>query len=536
MHPVRSSKRFWLGLALVSVLVLTGCERTAALIPGDVDNPRTPPPTPSPDATPILVTPGLSVSPSGTPAAAIPDHELARSVVQILGIDLSAGFEQVTRYGSGVVVDTEQRLVLTSYPVVAPFRGDGSTAYSTLVVATNADPGSPAVREYEAEILAANVDTGVAVLRLTGRTDDTPAGIAGFDLPAVAIGQATGITAGVPVRLFGHVGGNEGTDPVSVTGGRVSGQRGAAGQTGRTWFKTDARLPAGVAGGPAFDQQGALIGMLAQEEYVPQGQVGQIRPADLLTPVIDQARTATRPFDPPLYRGTTVASDGIWVSRPAFAGNAVESASGRDLFDYNSRFNEGLAALYYEYAVVGVSSGTPIEERWYLEGVIQDSLSSSFAWDQPRYGLLNDRISAPGASGIPRGQWLLEVWVAGSLRASAAVSIGVSTVAAPSATSVASATTVTPDGFAMIGPYTTAPQLLALFDLAGMSGVQRVQWVVFHNSQPVYTSPSIQWARGDGGRFWIGYAPEDGIVPSGTWEFELMADGQIIGVHTVTLF
>ncbi len=529
-------RRLLVGLALLVALALSGCDQAAELIPGNADDPRTPPATPVPESTPILVTPGLNVG-SGTPVAAIPDQELARSVVQILGVDTSAGFEQIARYGSGVVVDAERRLVLTSYAVVSPYRSDGSRAYTDLIVATNDDPGTAATRSFEADILAADLDTGIAVLRLTRRAGVDGGSIEGFDLPAVTIGSASAINTGVPLRLFSHAGGGTDTDPVSVTNATVTGQRGAAGLTGRAWFKVDARLPVGASGGPAFDQAGALVGMLAQELYVPQGQVGQVRPADLLTPVIDRARSTSTAFEAPLYRTTVLPADGIWVSSPAFAGNAVDSTGGRDLFDYGTRFNEGLAALYYEYDVVGAAPGTVIDERWYLEGVVQDSLSSSFAWDQAGYGLVSDRIASPGATGIPRGTWRVEVWIGGTQRTAATVTIGGGTAGAttPSAIGIAGATTVTAEGNIAIGAYAFAPQLLALFDLTGMGNVTRMQWVVFRDSQPVYTSPSIRWTGGTGGRFWAGYAGDEPIQ-AGVWEFELHADGRIIGVATISVF
>ncbi|MDO9444509.1 MAG: serine protease [Dehalococcoidia bacterium] len=536
MRLTRPLRRLLTGLALISALALVGCDRTAELIPGNADDPRTPPPTPSAEATPILVTPGLNVGAGGTPAAAIPDHELARSVVQVLGIDTSAGFEQIVRYGSGAVVDAEQRLILTSYAVVAPYRADGSRAYTSIEIAINDDPGAPATRTFTAEVAAADVDMGIAVLRVVGKVGDGGS-VEVLELPAVVPGQATGINTGVPLRLFSHAGGSDGTDAVSVTNATVTGQRGEAGQTGRTWFKVDARLPAGASGGPAFDQSGALVGMLAQEIYVPLGEVGQVRPGNLLTTVIDRARSSSAAFNAPLHRGTTVAPDGIWVSRPAFAGNAVDSTGGRDLLDYGTRFNEGLAALYYEYSIVGAPTGASVEERWYLEGIVQDSLSSSYVWDQAGYGLISDRIQSPGAAGIPRGLWRVDVWVNGAQRASASVNIGGAVTASntPTAIGVAGATTVTPEGNISIGAYATAPQLIAIFDLNGMGSVGRLQWVVFRDNQPVYTSPSIRWTEGDNARFWVGYLG-DQPIQAGSWEFELHADGKVIGVGTISVF
>src|SRR5690606_34534013 len=141
-------------------------------------------------------------------------------------------------------------------------------------------------------------------------------------------------------------------------------------------------MPFGAAGGPAFDRFGALVGIMAQDRYTPGGQVGQVRPLELLSPLIAQARGGEA-YQPALYRtgmlpGSMQAAPatGIYVSQPGFAENAVETSNGRDLFDYESRFLAGLATLYYEYEVVGAPDGAEIEERWFLDNVRQESLSS----------------------------------------------------------------------------------------------------------------------------------------------------------------
>jgi S1-C subfamily serine protease len=537
------------GLIIAALLMgaafLVACERTADLIPGSA----TPTPSvtatePASSATPIVVNPpGTDGSGSPTGGRVIPDHDLALSVVQIVAVDTTGGGERAVRYGSGVIVDAEQHLIATAYPVVAPYNAGGTAAYSAITISVDRVPGTEPQREFLAEIAAADPDTGVAVLRVIANADGTPLGGDGFDLPEVALGDAATAGAGFALRLFGYpgVGGAQsGTQVVNTAQASITGQRGSTAVTGRTWFKIDTLMPFGAAGGPAFDRFGALVGILAQDAYTTIGSVGQVRPIDRLVPVLEAARDGEA-YQPVLHRIGMIPgamqiepATGIHVGRPAFAENAVESAGSRDLFDYETRFAAGLGALYYEYEVNGVTDGATVEERWFLDGILQESLQSSFVWNDGGFGLVTDRITAPSAAGIPSGRWRLDILIGGVRYSTSTAIIGVP-LAEPDASFIFAASAATGEGNIAAGAFTGAPQLLMMFDLTGMEAVRRLEWVVFRDNQRVHTSPSIRWVYGDSGRFWVGYRPDAAIGP-GTWDVELHADGRIIGVGSITLF
>jgi len=524
---------------LLGAVILAGCEQTADLIPGSA----TPQPTatsgvPISSATPIVVPPNGSAPGSATGGVVIPDDELTVSVVQVIALDTSAGFEQVARYGSGVVVDTQAQLIATAYSIVKPDTAAGTPAYSSIVIATDRNPEAEPQREFIAELVRADAATGVALLRVVSDIAGNP--VSSFDLPAVVMGDASVAGAGFALRLFGFPEPAATTTEVATAAkGSILGQRGAADRTGRTWFKIDARLPFSSAGGPAFDRYGALVGLLAQDRYVTAAEIGQVRPVDLLTPLLEDEETGEA-YEPALYRTDTLPGslsaepfDGIYVSRPSFAENAVDNADGRDLFDYETRFTAGLAQLYYEYEVSGAADGATIDEQWYLDGVHQDSLSSSYVWAGGTFDVVNDRITSPGA-GIPTGRWRLDIYVNGVMHATATAVVGVE-LGQPVATFVAGGSAATTDGNISIGAFSGAAQVLAFFDVSGMDGARNVQWVVFRDNQPVYTSPDVAWQFGESGRFWVGYRPDAPITP-GTWDFELRADGQILAVGSIPVF
>src|SRR5690606_24325821 len=91
-----------------------------------------------------------------------------------------------------------------------------------------------------------------------------------------------------------------------VNGASVTGIRGAPGVSNRTWLKTDARLPYGAAGGGAFNQAGALIGILAQDRYLPTAEVGMLRPLELARPVIERAMKETGRYQVPMQMRTNI--------------------------------------------------------------------------------------------------------------------------------------------------------------------------------------------------------------------------------------
>ncbi|TAK77777.1 MAG: serine protease [Dehalococcoidia bacterium] len=524
MRPVRARWALYPCL-LAFVMVLGGCDRAANVIPGGGK------PTSTATTAPGDVTVGPRVGPGQT-SVDVGDASLARAIVQVIPTQEDG---TPVRVGTGVVIDSARRLVLTSYPVVRPYRADGGPAYATIRLATSREAGSAPKPEYEAILLVSDQGTGMAILRVTSPLYGAPA----FDLPAVVPGDATGITPGTAIRLFGYPGAGAAQDVLTVQRGAVSGQRSEAGQPSRLWLKTAARMPAGAAGGPVFNQAGALIGILLQEVYNPKAQVGQLRPLDRVNALIEEAQKAEDGFRqiPPLYAQDTgggvprpIGQDGIRIGKISFALSAIDTPAGRDLFDYDDTFKAGGAALYYEYTVEGVPDGTVIEERWFLDDIRQDSVSSSAAWKGGTFGVVNDRITIPGTGGLPSGRWRVEVWTGSVLRARGVAYVGSRPTSEPAARNFAAGSLASADGGSPAAAPRSGPsQLLGFFDYTGMEGVDFIQWIAFRNNQRVYQSPAIAWNGGDAGRFWVGVRLPDGIA-AGSWEIEVRADSKIIAV------
>ena len=497
------------------------------------------------EATPILIqpssTPGAETS---TPTPMIQDHELARSVVQIHIQDTTTLIRTI-RDGSGVIIDGEEGLILTAYSLVQPYLDSGARAYSTIVIGVNDGNGGSPRLAFEALLVAANATTDLAVLRITREYQGDPVSVGEIDLIGVELGNAGLIEPEDQLRLFAHPGElNRAVESQALqsTDGTVTGRRGQASLPGTTRLKLDARLSYGATGGPAFNVDGALVGILVPEHYDVSSPVSQLRPIELAEQLIVAARQlpSGEGFVAPLiasepsggFDAPPVTHDS-WVSRPAFAENATTLGSQLDLLDYQLGFLSETQTLYFEFAVQGLAKDTLVEERWFLNDVLQDSISSSYAWTGNDFTIMADRIEVPAAFGLPDGFWRLEIWTDGMLRAASTAVVGVEPPP-PVISNIQFGALATATGTKLTTAVAGADQLLMFFDYSGMEVVRNVRWVVFYDGALKYQSNEVTWLAGGSGRSWVGYtgpAP----VEAGTWHFELFVDGESRGESEIVL-
>ena len=527
-------------------LLAVACDRTAELIPGTATATSTATPTPTPTPTPLVVpTPIVPPGAVGVAGArdepdAIPDAVFADSIVQIVAVGDGEGAPRAVRHGSGVVVDGERALILTSFPLVSPFLADGTPAYTVLAVGHSAAPGEPVVLLYEAEIVAAEPDHDLAVLRAVSAYRGEPLDAVEFSAPAVRFGNSASVQPQEQLRLFGYAGEGE-FAAASVARAELLGTRSEFGVDGRAWFDLNARLPAGMDGGGVFSAAGGFVGLLVQLRHDEAASLGTARPAALAVPLIEAARSA-EPSDryraslqrAPLAEaspGSTPSS--VVVRGPAFAENALASGGRTSLFDYTRFPVQGLPALYYEFAAQGISDGTLVEERWFLDGVLQDALSSSYTWTEGDFAVVTDRLIAPNPSGVPPGEWRLEVWVDGSLAAEELAYVGTEPPQALLG-DLTLASTLGPAGEPGSPPDADAPRLLAFFDYEEAGGVLWMHWVVFRDGEPVHEAPPARWRGGDSGAWWVGHHQEEPLG-EGLWEIEIYVDGEWAASGSVEL-
>lgn len=530
-------------LLLALALTLTGCERAAELIPGRAGEPTSHAlGTPAPIEAPPLLAPG-SLRLAGSAGAAanrpvIADNELGKTLLVVQALD---GEGKPIRNGGGVLVDRQQQLILTSYQLVQPFRADGTQAYASLA----AGPGAGGqTLEYNVALVSANPQSDVAVLRVTGlREGQSPPAA-----PSEAVlADSSSLRRGDQLRFLAQPSPQR-SGPVQATNGTITGFSGDGMGEPRAFLKTDARLVGGAVGSPVFDQSGALIGIATQLSYDAAAPVALVRPLAKALEAITQARSAgpegryAVPLQhlPSLSGATTSAAarDGIVVAKPVFAESALEGPGFRDLFDYTNIFKRDSPELDYEYIAQGVPPGALVQEIWYLNGVLQDSLSSSYTWSKGPLAVVSDRLTTPSGRGVPNGTWTMEVWVAGTVRATGTAYVGITPPDVPRKPSVEGirfASTATAEQLPGERLSASSGQLLAFFDYRQAAAVQTIRWVVLQDGRAQFQSAALPWHGGDKGTWWVGIPGGPDGIGAGNWEVQIYMDNQSVGNGKTTV-
>ena len=533
--------RYYLLATLVWITIAAGgCARAAELIPGHAaGGAARVSVTPSPIAAPPLLAPGtlrLAGSAGAGTRQAISETDLARSVYAVQAADGEGPNANIVRAGQGVLIDRQQQLVLTSWLLVQPTKADATAAYTRLIAGPAAGPsGRP---EFLATIVAANPQADVAVLRLTGLREGAtqPPG----EPQEAVVADSTTLRRGDRIRMLVQPSSDR-SQPLQVTSASVAGFA-AEGTEARAWLKTDARATSAALGAPVFDQSGQLVGFGTQLALDPGAPVSLVRPVTRAVEQIAQAKAAGAAAQfvavlqrTPSISGTapgSAARDAAVIGRPVFAENALEGPGFRDLFDYKTAFRADIAELHYEFAAQAVPAGALVQELWYLNGVLQDALSSSYSWNQGPLAMVSDKMSSPNAKGIPNGRWTIEVWVAGTVRASSTVYVGVPEPAAsaskPALDGFRFASSATSDQQPGDRPTPTARQLLAFFNYRGAATARTVRWIALRDGRTVQQTGPQPWLGGAQGNWWVGVA-DPGGVGAGNWEFQIYFDDTLAG-------
>ena len=235
------------------------------------------------------------------------------SVVQIITYYYDDNNQLVPGWtGSGSIISADG-LILTNAHVVLP---DRYFSVDALVVAVTVAEDLPPEAQYFAEVLQADEQLDIAVLRLTTDMNDVPLDFDALNLPFVPMGNADTLRLGDQVTILGYPG--IGGETITLTRGEVSGFTSEAGRGARAFIKTSATIAGGNSGGLAADPEGYLIGIPTQLGYggddqfvdcrvladtnrdgfvddrdncVPTGGfINALRPINLAVPLIEAAR------------------------------------------------------------------------------------------------------------------------------------------------------------------------------------------------------------------------------------------------------
>ncbi len=257
--PAASGRRsffgvwLWVLLGLAALLtVCLGCGGLLLLGYGLPAGPTPVPPEPVATATPQpTATASPTQPPTPTPTAAAMDRVPFRAVVQIVALDADG---EPLWSGSGSIISPDG-LILTNAHIVLPDRGEPEVA-TLLVLLTEHEDRPPRPRFY-AEVLQADPNLDLAVLRIARDLDGQPVRAADLNLPYLPLGDPADLRLGDELTILGYpgIGGNT----ITLTKGEVAGFIEEAPYGPRAYIKTTATLAGGNSGGAALNTRGELV-------------------------------------------------------------------------------------------------------------------------------------------------------------------------------------------------------------------------------------------------------------------------------------
>ncbi len=216
--------------------------------------------SPPPTQRPVVNTPhapGEGILPNDTPLGKIPYE----AVVQIIAmVDVDGNLEEGWS-GSGTIL-TPDGLILTNAHVAL---SDKYYRVEALKIALTTSQDKPPEPRYYAEVLQADEDLDIAVLRITSDLDGNPVDRAALNLPYAPLGDSDALNLGDPITILGYPG--IGGETITLTRGEVSGFTAESGRGNRAFIKTSATIAGGNSGGLAANGRGQLVGVPTQLGY-----------------------------------------------------------------------------------------------------------------------------------------------------------------------------------------------------------------------------------------------------------------------------
>jgi S1-C subfamily serine protease len=181
-----------------------------------------------------------------------------RAVVQISAIINLNGQLIEGWTGSGTVI-SEDGLILTNAHVVL---SDRFFEVVDLTVAITTEQDQPPVSMFYADVLQADNNLDLAVIKVRSDLSGGPANFAALGIEPVKIGRAESLQLGDPIIILGYPG--IGGETITLTRGEVSGFTSEAPYGNRAFIKTSATIAGGNSGGLAATPQGEIIGVPTQ--------------------------------------------------------------------------------------------------------------------------------------------------------------------------------------------------------------------------------------------------------------------------------
>lgn len=286
--PAKSQPVARLGRPQSTPIAVGGGLLLLALIVGVVLLARQPLPTPMPTPAPTswaTLAPPAASTPVITPTPAVSGLDgLQRAILATVVVIVPVEGSDEESWGSGSIISAEGYILTNLHVIGDETTGELYNRRGLIAVGINSSQDQPPQIAYLAELVKADTDLDLALLRISALTNGDP--LPGpLNLTAVPIGDSDTVQIGDTLSVLGFPG--LGGETVTLTRGTVSGFHSQAGLA-RAWIKTDTEINRGNSGGMAINDAGELIGIptFIGTDVQVTGKLGYIRPVNLAQPLI----------------------------------------------------------------------------------------------------------------------------------------------------------------------------------------------------------------------------------------------------------
>lgn len=162
---------------------------------------------------------------------------------------------QIICVGSGTLVSRRGLILTNAHHTVPNDACNGNTIIIALSLSTEQAP----IPLYRAEVAQANEGLDLAVLQITQSNDGRTVDLDTLSLPFVELGDSNLVELDDTVSVMGYI--NLSADSVQLRRGTITSFTAEPSGGEKTWFKTSAAIPALMAGGGVYNQDGELIGI-----------------------------------------------------------------------------------------------------------------------------------------------------------------------------------------------------------------------------------------------------------------------------------
>ncbi len=488
--------------------------------------------------TPVAATPVSSGGDQALPNV----QNMVRAVVQIFILAQEGEDFVPLGTGSGTIVSPEGYILTNAHVATGAGLEERPDALGIAITERSDEPPS---LMYLAEVAALDERLDLAVLRIATDLGGRPVDPTTLNLVYISLGDSDLLELGDPLRIFGYPG--IGGETITFSSGSVSGFTREPGLEGRAFIKTDATIAGGNSGGLGADLAGKIVGVPTQVGYggaerfadcryladtngdgwideqdncIPVGGfINALRPVNLSKGLIEAARLG---IAQPTPQASVRPAAQPRLSRLFFAPDVTENDWPTSVV---TALPSGSTHIYFFFDYENMQDGLDWEVRWSYEGEY-DLRYTSGIWEGGESGTW--WVSRFDKEGLADGEYGVEVYVEGQMRAGSTLTVGGAEQVMPTFFNLVFAQDIDAQG-EPVGSANLLPagldRIYAFFDYTALRDDLTWRRVWYYEGEPVAEGEET-WSAGVSGTEWVALESDAPLEP-GVYRLELYIEQRL---------